>query len=597
MTYNPKIKNKDKDTVEVTSNITANNINLGPADDDVYTDGLFKDFTNDTTVGVAIDKINEVLAGLAPSQAPELKNITSTNTSGKEEKLALDKAAADTGTLVEQKADANNNTSLDLAAVGNHSIFSKISGNGTNEYRRLGIYVAEEDLIFVLNGMTTEDSQNGVVNYSDNSFDASTSLDNENEISVFLNDSSTPLTQGDDYTITFTAKKGGKFPSGTAFDNFQHRTGTFILLAAGPNVSWREGHNFLRISHGDTTTSYVDWVMASSEASSQSYTVSLASLTETVADTKYVSGIEYATELTIGFGSLSEISNYAVQSYPSNYGVSIDSSDSAIAGKNATETSAQVVQLTDLDVENRKLNIENITLSSQTNKRMLSTTSNITVSAANVHGKSGTGLLATKNILLDTNSDGSRLDLVRDTTLEDFNGEAHRVTDETGVTWNSSAALVDGNAAVYNGRLIHPSIINVSNAQIPNATSGKDYSAFSQRAFYYRKYTLNAAILKIHLQFNHTSKDMWGTTNEVDKWHLEFLNGQGTWKDALKNGNGEIATDTLLNDSLSGDLKISFGTNGINPVAGTATGYFRISMPVDSSNWIETITTKDFNMT
>jgi hypothetical protein len=290
--------------------------------------------------------------------------------------------------------------------------------------------------------------------------------------------------------------------------------------------------------------------------------------------------------------------DYAVQTYPSNYGVSINSSDSAIESKAAATTSTQIVQGTHLSVDNKTLNIEGITLSSQPSKRMLSTTSNITVSVENAHGKNGTSNLVTSNILLDTYSDGSRLDLSRNTTLEDFNAETNRVQSDTTTAWNSSTALSEGQAAVYGGKLVYPSIINVSNAAIPTNTSGKNYSSFSSRAYYYRKYTLNSSVLKIHLRFNHSNKTIWGTTSELDKWHIEFLNGLGQWKDALKNGNGEIAIDTLLKDSDNGDLKISFGTDGINPVGGTATGYFRISMPSAASDgWIESIQTIDYNMT
>ena len=95
MTYNPKIKNTSNTNIEIDANISANNINLGPAfdpadaNDTTYQDGLFTEFNEDTTVGEAIDKINEVLGALAPRSAPNLETLTSNDADGKVEKLAL----------------------------------------------------------------------------------------------------------------------------------------------------------------------------------------------------------------------------------------------------------------------------------------------------------------------------------------------------------------------------------------------------------------------------------------------------------------------------------------------------------------------------
>jgi hypothetical protein len=51
-------------------------INIGDAEDGTYTDGLFTDFTSSTLLGVAIDRFNEVLKGLAPSEAPQLQDFS-----------------------------------------------------------------------------------------------------------------------------------------------------------------------------------------------------------------------------------------------------------------------------------------------------------------------------------------------------------------------------------------------------------------------------------------------------------------------------------------------------------------------------------------
>ena len=59
---------------------TAGGSTIGTAGDSDYSDGLFTDFTTNTTIGDAIDRFNEVLKALAPAPAPDLDDINSLNT-------------------------------------------------------------------------------------------------------------------------------------------------------------------------------------------------------------------------------------------------------------------------------------------------------------------------------------------------------------------------------------------------------------------------------------------------------------------------------------------------------------------------------------
>ena len=52
---------------------------IGTAEDGSYSDGLFTDFSPETRIGIAIDRFNEVLKGLAPGAAPSLDNMDSDN--------------------------------------------------------------------------------------------------------------------------------------------------------------------------------------------------------------------------------------------------------------------------------------------------------------------------------------------------------------------------------------------------------------------------------------------------------------------------------------------------------------------------------------
>ena len=60
--------------------IAASGGTIGTADDGDYSDGLFTDFTTSTTVGTAVDKFNEILKALAPSEAPALDDIDCNDT-------------------------------------------------------------------------------------------------------------------------------------------------------------------------------------------------------------------------------------------------------------------------------------------------------------------------------------------------------------------------------------------------------------------------------------------------------------------------------------------------------------------------------------
>ena len=57
------------------SDIGANGGTIGAAEDGTYNDGLFTDFTNSTTIGVAVDRFNELFKSLVPPPAPAVSRI------------------------------------------------------------------------------------------------------------------------------------------------------------------------------------------------------------------------------------------------------------------------------------------------------------------------------------------------------------------------------------------------------------------------------------------------------------------------------------------------------------------------------------------
>ena len=64
----------------VTFDIADTGVQIGPAEDSDYSDGLFTDFAQTTRVGTAIDRFNEILKSLAPGAAPNLDNVDCNDT-------------------------------------------------------------------------------------------------------------------------------------------------------------------------------------------------------------------------------------------------------------------------------------------------------------------------------------------------------------------------------------------------------------------------------------------------------------------------------------------------------------------------------------
>ena len=124
---------------------------LGAAEDGDYTDGLFVDFTTSTTVGTAVDKINEVLKILAPSPAPALSRVNSDNTAGIAAKLSFGSSNPVTGYT-------SSATAAGFSAVARTGIYQSAT-SGDNF--RLGVYDGTQDITGFLNFHVTQSSTNG----------------------------------------------------------------------------------------------------------------------------------------------------------------------------------------------------------------------------------------------------------------------------------------------------------------------------------------------------------------------------------------------------------------------------------------------------
>lgn len=574
MTYNPKIKNTAANKVTIDADINATNINLGVAEDDnnnalgepTYLDGLFS-FDTDTTVGVAIDRINEVLGKLAPPPAPALDSLNSA-TSGLSQYLALNGVTSNNATEEQVQeltrtpdlapGDNGADSRYLVAVDGDKGEFNSISdGNvGGNKYRRLGIFHTRNNLSFILNGTVPANNQGNEENYGNFSYDTSTTPnDAPPPLEVYFNGSL--LQEGLDYTrAEGVTNKAATFASAETFEPFVHSQTTITLIA-----DWRPGHNYIQVIYnGSDTSSYVDWVFAPDEASSgpqfafQSTAdpvITLPDLTDS-ANTKFISGIEYiknTTDFTVQPPSDEKITNYALQSFPKNYGVSIPAG--VVAAKSANASNFN--HLSDVDIVNKNIDISGLSTKMGTSQRVLDSNINFTVSVNNefLGGRTRTkSYTSAEKYMFDSFSetDGAYTYTGGSQTkvMDEFNHESYRVDPAAAAAWtpivnnepspwNSNTALTTGNALVYEGRLYHPK--RLTTALSPNFPSQNvDYSTLSGVAVYYRKFKKTAGA-NTSLKFKIYGNATFDTVGTSGKWWLQVQNAAGTWLDVCVNNN------------------------------------------------------------
>ena len=281
--------------------------NIGPAEDGTYTDGLFTDFTHETIIGTPIDRFNEVLKALAPSPAPNMSSLGDEETQFTSCSIAF--GAANTITGVTNVTAVGTLSALNVSGTFD----STESFNGGQDYR-LGVHdgsITNQNISGKLNQASSEDGGNGTtVNFSASAFGDG----NVGQLFLYVNtgpedggvgtgtptvsvnlESSNGVISSDNSNATLTvgATSSGFFPQGTAFTNFTHRTGSYVVKAAGQ----RQGMNFFRVVHTSSTfhraTNYIQFLNNSASSADVVYTSDTGSYVGS--GIKYLSGVKYHT--------------------------------------------------------------------------------------------------------------------------------------------------------------------------------------------------------------------------------------------------------------------------------------------------------------
>ena len=462
---------------------------IGAPPDLFYTDGLFSDWTANTTIGSAMDSINEVLKGLAPSPAPRVNSADiGADTSGTSALLSLGSDTNIDGSVY-YAVDSNNlDPASPLADVAKGGSFSATTSGG---HRRLGVINGSTAVSGKINDSVSADSPN----YPNDAFgyadlgDLKLFLnDNANPVNtVALNSSVDAIDSRDAGTgFNLSAQSSGAFSNGDEFALFKHRTGTYHIAAA----SQRKGWNFARVVHSvggvDYTSEYVEWFV---DADANALSVSSSSLSNlAMTGSSYLSGVEYHT------GGSAKYSISVANAYRNTH-----SSGSVSFNTTNVSVVSQSIPAIGADDHTKALSLSDIDVTISANSILdgsISVSSNIPHPVKS--DLSSAGLQSIKNILLYNLSDNSTV------LNENFRGENYRLpsgayetqSSVTSATWDSETNISGSpDLLVHDQKVMYPTQgANSGNfAAISNGPAANpDYSTLAGDKEYYRKFQNNS---------------------------------------------------------------------------------------------------------
>jgi len=509
--------------IEVTNNISASsltasyfngngenltNLTIGNAEagDNVYTDGLFTDFTPSTYVGTAIDRINEVLKGLAPSKAPDLTNVEYVFGAPSANLSTTLRLGFGTGKGVANYINVTKSLGPSQLPVAFNAAYSPVNGLSggplpTSSRRlRLGVLHTPVPLTMSLNANISEDKDT-FVNYKNNAFNVvANGVGNyilaANDLVVEpYNISTTDTNAASNNNFKLTEAFTGSFKSsGLSFDLFRHRTGS---IGIGTEV-WQPGHNYVLVllQQGSTAyTNYVDWIYDPSAKSgiSDDYIIEnpvIASSNFT--GDRYISGVHYYTGGT--YNVQANIKNLYKYTYPdnSNGGITFGSLN-GVTPTAITDAVTTVYPTTASD--NYSLTSSHTITTS--NFRRLNESVSSTINISNGIGKSISLAIPTSTMLLDNVIDVSTdysekfISEARRGISGDYSTQTQAVSALN--TFPSSSKIDQGGLelAVYYGTVRYPTkILNNGNVEDSLTThkygNQPNYSSLTGNRSYFR---------------------------------------------------------------------------------------------------------------
>ena len=600
-------------SLAVSGSIThSGGINIGPAEDSSYTDGLFTDFTNETSVGTAIDRFNEVLKALAPAPAPDMDQFDVDSSNGITAKLSFG-SSNDQSSSTPAYLTVDNTTGY--PAIDVNDTYQPLT-NISNSYR-LGIYAKNTEINGTLNeDVSISQYENSTVNYPANSFGNA----DKGSLKLFLNGvelhtvdltsfASGNSLNGNNSGFNLSAATAGSFSSGDSFNTFKYRTGTWKINAADQV----NGMNYAQVKHvidsSETVTGYAEWV---NDDNSDSLTASSPTLSFVGTGSKYLSGVQYFTGGSSTYtADINNVYKYVYSSSPVTY--------------SSTSTPSNILTLSNSSIPNIDTgNGENHTkvlalsqnnnLTLPSNDRILGGT--ITVGCVVPHPiksqLSGASTEATQSqILIDNATDNSA------NLIDYFDSETYRVvarnytnsSDMTNSSWDSTQEIISTNTSEYNDGLMtydskicstkFSGLVNSGNFSTLNngPASNPDYSngniSTGQKAYYRKIQNTSGGVLR-NLSYSLTGDGTLitnsaniGSSNNNFRLFFKLVGitgwldaaSQYTYHNVADNDGGYIGSlDTSITASTSTNY-ITFGTEEL------PTNEFVIMKVITNKTW------------
>jgi hypothetical protein len=481
---------------DVGSGIVALTGTIGPAEDGSYTDGLYTDFTEATTVGSAVDRFNEVLKALAPGPAPSLDDVN----------------CADTGTSAVLSFGASQAIS-GYTDVGTAAGFSAVDINGTYSVTTSGnnLRRAVFDGTTVINGTLNADvsSDGSYPNYPAYSFgdadqghvvlevngstlQAASLTSSGTGTGVPGSGTGTDLNGNGSGFYDLSQTASAHFTDGTELSVFQHRTGYYKVTAADQ----RDGWNYLLIRHSSSTfnrtTNYVEWV---NDSDSNALAASGGTL-DTLAMTGdlRLSGVKYHV------GGTAEYRVVVDNAYRDVYSTStISYTDTNVTVPTQAFPSISV----GAETETKKLHLTGAATVNASSILNSSMTVGVDVPAPLKSNLSNAQPVSISGLLMYNRTNNSS------TTSETFRRENYRIDSgayaaqadliDAGNTWDSSGSLSSNDGLLfYNQRLYSPTDGDIPNSgdfsTITNGpASNADYSSITGARTFFRYFTSTGA--------------------------------------------------------------------------------------------------------
>jgi len=490
--------------------------NIGPAEDGVYTDGLFTDFVEATPVGTAVDRFNEVLKALAPAPAPDLDDINS----------------KETGTAVYLSFGASNDQSSATPAyvsVGSSAgLESAVDVNGLYQVAtssnniRLGAFRLDTHISGTLNADVIFNSQgNNVENYPAFSFgngetgvlrlDVNGSTIKEIDLTSELIGSggsgygtgSYKDSDGSGFNF-FSTPTTGTFSNGNAFNSFRHRTGQYVVAYQ----SQRNGWNYARVQHvmsGSTsTTNYIEWV---NDNNNDSLAASGGGLTFEGSGSIHLSGVEYYRSGSGRYAvNVDNAYKYVYGSTPIIFTTSDSSDHSSGVGFNMPTMPMPTIDTGAGETQTKQIQIvtsSNITVDSPGYFLNGTISANTTVSHPLKSNLENGGSASTNQIICYNSADNNT------GTSETFRAESYRLisgsynaqADIAAGTWDDTVHMTGSNTNYLNGlqlyrQRLYASKNTINSGDFSSLANGPvdnpDYSSQTGLRTFYRKFQNDA---------------------------------------------------------------------------------------------------------